>query len=175
MIKHYLAVMFILSFLLGTSSCSKDSSSLDPIEKTSFEQYFPIHLGSKKLEVQVAVTPWEIERGLMFRKKLGKDQGMLFIHRQIGQMNYWMRNVSIPLSIGFFDSNGILKEIYPMYPYEETPVASANSSIQFALEVNNGWFFKNGIEPNMDLSLDEIKYLLKKRGFKPEAFLRIKE
>ena len=168
-------MVFIFSFLLGTNGCSKDYSDLDSREKTGFEQYFAIHLGDKKLDAQVAVSPWEIERGLMFRKKLGKDQGMLFIHRQSGQMRYWMRNVSIPLSIGFFDSNGIFKEIYPMYPYEETPVISANTSIQFALEVNNGWFFRNSIEPNMNLSLDEIKYLLKRRGFKPETFLSTKE
>ena len=174
-IKQFLVAVFILSFAFSINGCDDGSSTSVSKETKRADQYFTINLDSKIVEVQVAISRLEIERGLMFRQSLAEMQGMLFIHKQPGQMRYWMCNVSIPLSIGFFDSNGILKETYPMYPYEESPVISANTSIQFVLEVNQGWFTRNSVKPGARISLDEIKYLLEKRGFSPETFLHHNE
>ncbi|HEX2102000.1 MAG TPA: DUF192 domain-containing protein, partial [Candidatus Synoicihabitans sp.] len=65
------------------------------------EHYFPIEVGGRTVELQLAIAPAELERGLMFRRDLKSNQGMLFLFSQPQQMGFWMRNTPTPLDIGF--------------------------------------------------------------------------
>ena len=64
-----------------------------------------------------------------------------------------MKNVPIPLDIGYLDPNGRLIEIYSLYPYDEKPVFSKSHNIQYALEMNQGWFNRNKIRTGDYLNL----------------------
>jgi uncharacterized membrane protein (UPF0127 family) len=102
-------------------------------------EFFPFTVGGKTLRVQVVVLNAEQQRGLMGRKDLGEDDGMVFVYPAPQQMSFWMKNTPTPLDIGFFKADGSLGEVYPMYPYDETSVRSTGDDYTMALETNQGW------------------------------------
>ena len=141
--------------------------------------YFTIKTGGRPVRMQLAVEQPgrrrpggddELSRGLMWRRDLAADQGMIFVYRQPAQMSFWMRNTPTPLDIGFFTADGVLREVRQMYPFDETSVSSARKDIQYALEVNQGWFERNGVKAGATLDLEALAAALKARGFKPENY-----
>ena len=120
--------------------------------------------------MQLAVLEPEMAVGLMYRTALGADDGMLFAYVSPRPMEFWMRNTLIPLDIGFFDAQGVLLEIYPMQPNDEHRVASRHQELQYALEMNQGWYARNGIRPGDKLDLGKLKAALEARGFQVRKF-----
>jgi len=135
----------------------------------SVDDRFPIKVGERTVQMQLAALAPETQRGLMFRKTMGPDEGMLFVFPEPQQMGFYMRNTTLPLDIGYFDAAGELKEIYPMFPLDERTVASHSHAIQFCLEMNQGWYKQNGVRPGVKLDLKAVAEGLRARGLKPEA------
>jgi uncharacterized membrane protein (UPF0127 family) len=127
-------------------------------------------ISGQDLAVELAFTDAARQRGLMFRDTLEETHGMLFLFERADRLSFWMRNTRIPLDIGFFDSDGILREILPLYPFDETPVQSRSNRIQFALEVNRGWFARHGVQPGAQLDLDRVAATLIALGGDPSQF-----
>jgi len=96
-----------------------------------------------RAQVQLAIDERTRRYGLMFRAKLGKDCGMLFIFKQSRTRVFTMRNVVIPLDIAFIDSDGRIAEIFAMEPGVDRYPSKV--SAQYALEMNKGWFAANNI------------------------------
>ena len=120
--------------------------------------------------MQVAAKPAEMEKGLMYVQSMGADEGMLFVYTAPTQMGFWMRNCVFIQNIGFFDASGELKETYEMYPHDEHTVSSSARDLQFALEMNQDWFKRNGVKPGAKLDLAAVAEALKARGLKPAAY-----
>lgn len=133
-------------------------------------EFFPFTVGGKTLRIQAVVLESEMQRGLMGRKDLGEDDGMVFVYPAPQQMSFWMKNTPTPLDIGFFKADGTLGEVYPLYPYDETVVRSKGEDYTMALEVNQGWFAKNGLKPGAKADLRQLADALRARGFKPERY-----
>ena len=134
------------------------------------DAFFPLTVGEKTLRVQVVVNQDEQQRGLMGRRDLGPDDGMIFVYPMPQQMSFWMRGTPTPLDIGFFKEDGTLGEVYAMYPFDETPVKSAGSDYTLALEVNQGWFAKNGLKTGARINLGQVADALRARGFPAERY-----
>ncbi|HTX66048.1 MAG TPA: DUF192 domain-containing protein, partial [Opitutaceae bacterium] len=81
-----------------------------------------------------------------------------------------MRNTPLPLDIGYFSPDGELKEIYPMYPFDEITVGSRDRHLLFALEMRQGWYAANGVRPGARLDLAAVKAALQDRGVAPADF-----
>ncbi len=96
---------------------------------------------------EVADRPDVRQMGLMYRKELPRDQGMLFVFEEPQILDFWMRNTHIPLDIAFISSDGIILNIEAMKPLDEGPRYRSRSPARYALEVNQGWFAKRGIKP----------------------------
>lgn len=156
-----------LYLLLIVTACEQSP----PANALPASTWFPLQVGTTELEAQLAVRPAEMARGLMFRRQLGADQGMLFVYRAPQRMSFWMKNTELPLDIGFFDPEGTLLEVRQLEPHNETPVPSSSSNVQFALEMHEGWFARQGLEPGAVLSLSAVKQALEARGFETEKFL----
>jgi uncharacterized membrane protein (UPF0127 family) len=104
----------------------------------------PIYIKDKEIHVEVAKTPEERSIGLMERKHLGQNEGMLFIFETEDYHGFWMKNTLIPLSIAFIDKEGRIVRITDMKPLtlvSHTPP----KPILYALEMKKGWFSANGI------------------------------
>jgi hypothetical protein len=150
------------------TACGGSDAAKNAVPKT-VDDRFPIRIGDRTVQMQVAALPPEMEKGLMFRTTMGEDEGMIFIFTHPQQMGFWMRNTILPLDIGYIDPTGELKEIYPMYPHDEKTVSSHSRDIQFCLEMNQGWYQRNGVRPGANLDLKAVTEALKARGLKPEA------
>lgn len=102
----------------------------------------------KKIDVEVANTSTERSKGLMFRKEMDDENGMLFIFEKPDMQSFWMKNTILPLDIMFIDSSGVIDTIYrKTIPYSERSLPSRRR-VQFVVEVNGGWSDKNGVKEN---------------------------
>jgi uncharacterized membrane protein (UPF0127 family) len=106
-----------------------------------------LSIGSKTIRAEIADEEHERAAGLMFRKALAADAGMLFIMPQTGPVAFWMRNTELPLTIAYIAPNGAIMEIHDLEPFNERPVPSRFPQVAFALEMPGGWFTKNNIWP----------------------------
>ena len=108
-------------------------------------------LGKKTITVEIAESENQLERGLMFRKKLAANAGMLFIFPDEQPRSFWMKNTLIDLSIGYFDRQKKLVDIQEMTATStlmqlNLPFYPSKGPAMYALEMNKGWFKKNKIE-----------------------------
>jgi hypothetical protein len=106
----------------------------------------PLTIGAKKLTAEVAATDPERMQGLMHRRTMPDDHGMLFIFTDVDTHAMWMKNTYLPLSVAFIDVNGVITNIEDMKPLTLDAHAAVKPT-RFALEMNLGWFAKNGIKP----------------------------
>ncbi len=94
--------------------------------------------GAVKLTVEVATTTLQIEHGLMFRKELAPQSGMLFLLNENAPINFWMKNTLIPLDILFIDSKGkIINIAYNTMP-ESTELIPSGGAVTGVLELAAG-------------------------------------
>ncbi len=162
-----LLLVAAMGLLLGLTACGSDrpAATAEPLKTAS--DFFPIKVGERVVRMQLAIQPVEQQRGLMFRRDLGRDDGMIFIYDRPQQMGFWMRNTPTALDIGFFDPAGRLQEIYPMHPFDERTVSSRGSNLIYALEMNQNWFRENGVKPGAQLDLKALTAAMKARGYDP--------
>jgi uncharacterized membrane protein (UPF0127 family) len=106
-----------------------------------------------RFKVELAVTPEEQSRGLMFRKNLASDAGMLFVNKGDELRSFWMKNTYIPLDILFINSSNEVKYIhYGAKPLDETSIHSQHP-VQYVLEVNAGKARKCNIRQGSKMSI----------------------
>jgi uncharacterized membrane protein (UPF0127 family) len=99
-----------------------------------------------RLEAEVAANNASRMQGLMHRKSMAPNRGMLFVFPRPERYCMWMRNTFLPLSVAFLDDQGKILNIEDMQPEtEDNHCASAPA--WFALEMNRGWFAQKGIGP----------------------------
>jgi uncharacterized protein len=156
--------------ILLVSGCPRTQQPDQPVAVKTVNDYFTIKVGARNVRMQLAVTEAEMEHGLMERRGLAPDEGMLFVYAQPQPQTFWMHDTPTPLDIGFFTRDGVLREIYQMQPFDESTTASRSKELQFALEMNQGWFHDNGVEPGAQLDLAALAAALKARGFEPAGF-----
>jgi uncharacterized membrane protein (UPF0127 family) len=102
----------------------------------------------QRLTVEVADTEADRRQGLMHRRVLPMDQGMLFVFRESSLHAMWMMNTDIPLSVAFLDERGVIINIEDMEP-RTLATHSAERPAKYALEVNRGWYEERGVKPGM--------------------------
>lgn len=101
--------------------------------------------GMHVLEVQVAQTPEQQATGLMFRKTMGTNEGMLFVFEEPRQQCFWMKNTLLPLSVAFIGDDGTVVNLDDMKPQSLDSHCSTRP-VRFVLEMNVGWFDKRGVK-----------------------------
>jgi len=124
----------LLSFLLGMAACRREQA-----------ERVELIMGGEEFNVEVARSREEQQRGLMFRKRLGSREGMLFVYERDRRLSFYMKNTEIPLSIAFISSSGEIMEIIDMEP-RSLKTVSSRRAVRYALEVRQGTF--------QDLSLE---------------------
>lgn len=115
-------------------------------------------IGKNEFTAYLADDSKKREEGLMFIKSMPPEDGMLFIFDEEQPLAFWMKNTLIPLSIGFFDKNGVLIDIQEMKVVEslmriDIPSYKSRKPAMFALEMNTGWFAKHQIKTGARLEI----------------------
>ena len=114
-------------------------------------QRIPLSIGIHQIDTQLAVTSEQREIGLMFRKDMPQNEGMLFIFENPSRLCFWMKNTLLPLTAAFVAYDGTIVNLENMKPQTTESHCSAKP-VRFVLEMNQGWFAKKGIKPGTKLS-----------------------
>lgn len=106
--------------------------------------------GFYRIEAEVAATQTDRVQGLMNRRSMAANHGMLFVFPEAERHCMWMRNTFLPLSVAFLDNDGRVLNIEDMEPQTDTSHCAAGPA-RFALEMNKGWFSAKGLKKGLQL------------------------
>lgn len=113
-----------------------------------------------QFNVEIADTPAERARGLMFRRKLPQNRGMLFIFEDDNVRNFWMKNTLIPLDMIFADSEGKVvstrENVPPCVDGTSCPVYSSGTGARYVLEINAGLAQAYDIRPGAQMDIQHM-------------------
>jgi uncharacterized membrane protein (UPF0127 family) len=112
--------------------------------KASTLPVIALQIGHETIQTEVASTPASQQLGLMFRKSMPNDAGMLFVFDQKAGHCFWMRNTELPLAIAFIDDDGKIVNIDEMKPQTDDNHCPSRA-VRYALEMNTGWFSQHQI------------------------------
>lgn len=101
--------------------------------------------GGQSIQADVAATEESRQHGLMFRTKMAKNEGMLFVFTQLGYHAMWMRNTPINLAVAYMDDQGKILSIHEMEAFNETSHQAAGPA-RYALEMNAMWFAQHKVK-----------------------------
>ena len=134
----------IRSALAGVVLAASASTSIaqDGPQKLAMTR---LSAGMHVMNVEVARSPQEHGIGLMFRKSMPTNDGMLFIFDRPGPQCFWMKNTLLPLSIAFISDDGSIANIDEMKP-QTLDSHCSTKDVRYVLEMNSGWFDKRGIK-----------------------------
>jgi len=126
-------------FVLFMVACARDAEAPS-------RPVVVIEQGSARaaVTVELAVTPQQRAQGLMYRRALDPDAGMLFIFQADSRSGFWMRNTYIPLDIAYISADLTVVDIRQGTPLDETILTPA-APYRYVLEVNRGWFAAHGL------------------------------
>lgn len=112
--------------------------------------------GDATVTVELALTPEEQTRGLMFRTELDEDAGMLFVFDRDKERSFWMSNTPIPLDIIYIRSDATIVSIAAnTVPYSERSIPSRGPA-RYVLEVPGGWAKRHGVKPGDPMTLPDL-------------------
>ena len=107
--------------------------------------------GMHLIDTQLAQTPEQRQTGLMWRKDLPQNEGMLFVFEQASVQCFWMRNTLTALTAAFIEDDGTIVNLADMKPQTDDSHCSAKP-VRFVLEMNQGWFKKRGVQAGFKLT-----------------------
>jgi uncharacterized protein len=135
----------LLPALLMCTSHAASAQSAQP-ELPSITLQAGMHL----IKAELADDPGKRQTGLMMRKEMATNHGMLFVFDRPDVQCFWMKNTLLPLSIAFIADDGAIVNIADMQALSESNHCSAKP-IRYALEMHQGWFAKRGIKTGFKL------------------------
>jgi uncharacterized protein len=133
----------LFGLLFSLSACSQDLPQKLPS--------ITLNAGMHIIQAELAQTPDQRSIGLMFRKTMGTNEGMLFAFEQPATQCFWMKNTLLPLDIAFVSADGTVVNIDAMKP-QTLESHCSTKPVPFVLEMNLGWFAKRGIKTGSKLS-----------------------
>jgi uncharacterized membrane protein (UPF0127 family) len=166
----YANVIFLfVVFLLPCCKESERYKQLSPAGKNE-KIFFDFKIAEVPIKIEVAATPEERAKGLMFRESMATNEGMLFIFKEGTSQRFWMKNTRIPLDIGYLSSSGVLLEIHKAKPHDTSGVPSRSNDIKFVLELNAGAYKKLGISIGSKVLLKRVSEIIEDRGLNPSDY-----
>lgn len=135
--RRIIALFCLLVALTATFGCKESGSFVDLPDGT-------------RINVELAITPEEQQKGLMFREELQENTGMLFIQSEPRLTAFWMKNTLIPLDIIFIDENSKIINVERAVPCEQTACVTypSKDKAKYVLEINAGESKTHNLKPN---------------------------
>ena len=128
----------VAAALLATAGAARAACDADRVDLRG-------DWGAARFSVELALTAEEQARGLMFRERLARNAGMLFVYEREQPVSFWMRNTLIPLDMIFLDDAGVVVKVHAeAVPGDETPIPSG-APARAVLEIPGGMAATLGI------------------------------
>jgi uncharacterized membrane protein (UPF0127 family) len=131
--------------LLGSAALFAQDAPQLQLQRTT------LTAGMHQITAQVASTPQQREIGLMFRKEMPQQEGMLFVFEEPSLQCFWMKNTLLPLTAAFVADDGTIVNLADMKP-QTTNSHCSTKPVRYVLEMNQGWFAKKGIKAGARLA-----------------------
>lgn len=144
--KSYISVFILLYFVLITVLNAKETTNII-IQNNIKDVYFNVEIARKKIDR---------EKGLMFRKNLSLDKGMLFIFPNESKVSMWMKNTLISLDIIFISKNYKIVDIINNVKVMSKEVLTSKVKAKYALEINAGLVKKLNIKIGNNIYFEEV-------------------
>jgi uncharacterized membrane protein (UPF0127 family) len=145
---HFMRSIAIILALAAAPALAQQPQPLPTVQ---------LRAGMHLIRAEVAADYETRGRGLMFRKSLAQNAGMVFRFDQPAIHCMWMKNTYLPLSVAFLDEKGTIINIADMQPHSEQSHCAAQPAL-YALEMARGWFAERGIKPGSRLAgLERIR------------------
>ncbi len=122
-----------------------------PVVRVSFPE-----AGSAVVEAEVVRTERDSMRGLMYRRSLGAERGMLFDLLVRDDHKFWMHNTCIPLDLIYVDEDGLLVGIVENAPTLNDESRGVGCPSRYVLEVNAGWARRHGVKAGQRVALPNL-------------------
>jgi uncharacterized protein len=108
-------------------------------------QTVKLWLGAEEMKTELALTPIQVQTGMMFRTNMLENESMLFVFAGPHRASFWMKNTSLPLSAAYIDPDGTILEIHDLEPHNTNSVTASTDRVQYVLEVKQGWFKRHNV------------------------------
>lgn len=151
------SVLWILIGVMAVA-CSSDEDPAPQPTNTEFQREGTLSFhragGSviRTIEIEIAETDRERNQGLMFRRELGYERGMLFLFEEANTNGFWMKNTPLPLDILFVDPDSQIINIAKRTTPFSSETIRPEAPKQYVVEVRGGFTTRFGIEPGMTIS-----------------------
>jgi uncharacterized membrane protein (UPF0127 family) len=129
--------------LLGTVG----ACTAEPVQFDVGEVLLETGSGTHTLSVEIARTPRQRERGLMFRRALADDAGMLFLFERDGFISMWMKNTYVPLDMIFIDRHGRVTQVVERTTPGSQAIITSAEALRAVLEVKAGTAARLAVRP----------------------------
>jgi hypothetical protein len=106
------------------------------------------------LTVEIASDDHDRQRGLMYRRHMAEDAGMIFLFDERQNHTFWMHNTCIPLDMMFIDGDGTIVGIEENVPTMDDSTFEVGCPSRYVLEVNAGWSRRHGVAAGQSVKLD---------------------
>ncbi|WP_035798194.1 DUF192 domain-containing protein [Crocosphaera chwakensis] len=164
MLKQISSIIIITVFLVGCSVSTEAKYSKDINQNMEEQgQKLPIEamvkINETLIKLEVAKTPEQQQIGLMYRKSLDENRGMIFVFEQLRSVRFWMKNVNISLDMVFL-ANGKVKAVLPNVPpcsVDPCPTYGPENLVNQVIELPGGRAIELGIEPGDQLDIEFIE------------------
>lgn len=103
--------------------------------------------GAHRFTIELALSDAQMEQGLMFRRSLAADAGMLFDFKAPTSVTMWMKNTLIPLDMLFLDEHGRVSDIHERAVPLSTDIIAPRGPARYVIELNGGTVARLGIKP----------------------------
>jgi uncharacterized membrane protein (UPF0127 family) len=141
-LKYVAGCLLSFSFVLAAGAQGMPQTQL---------QRTTLNAGMHLIQVQLAQDFEQRQIGLMWRKEMPQNEGMLFVFDQPAVQCFWMRNTLLPLTAAFVLDDGSIVNLADMKPMNDDSHCS-KKPVRFVLEMNQGWFAKRNIQAGYKLS-----------------------
>jgi uncharacterized membrane protein (UPF0127 family) len=141
--KPFLTHLALLIWTLASSAQAQETPQLNLPR-------LQLTAGMHLIDTQLALSPEHRTIGLMFRKEMPQNEGMLFVFEQPSVQCFWMKNTLLPLTAAFVADDGAIVNLEDMKP-QTTNSHCSTQPVRYVLEMNQGWFAKRGIKAGAKL------------------------
>ncbi len=111
---------------------------------------------SHRFTAELALTDGQRQQGLMFRKSMAADHGMLFDFKMDREVTMWMRNTLIPLDMVFISKAGRVTHVHRNAVPHSEDIISSKGAVRYVLELNGGQTRELGIESGATVRSKQI-------------------